>query len=120
MTTPNKNIYTAKWARFVFGQDMNPCPKCGGYNLATRIPIKIDLDENDDAPTTIKKWVKAQQEGPILEGIAYIVCQDCFHRGPEFDCGHMGYDEVMKSPDASKEIKRLWNNQANDESEDNQ
>ena len=104
--------YTAQHAEFVFKQPMNHCPKCGGYNLAYRVPIRIEHDENDDARALLRKWAKAHREGPVLEGIAYIVCQECFHRGPCFDCSHMSYDEVMKSHDVAKEVKRLWNSQA--------
>jgi len=103
--------YTAQRAKFRFGQPMNPCPKCGGYNLGTKVPIRIDHDENDDARALLRKWAKAHREGPVLKGIAYIVCQDCFHQGPHFDCSHMSYDEVMKSHDVAKEVKRLWNSQ---------
>lgn len=102
--------YTAQRAKFTFGQQMNPCPKCGGYNLGTRVPIKIDCT-SDDPKTILKEWLKAHKSGPVLEGYACIVCQDCFHHGPHFDCSHMSYDEVMKSHDVPKEVKRLWNSQ---------
>lgn len=33
----------AKRAAWVYGQPMNPCPSCGGYNMKPQTPIKIEL-----------------------------------------------------------------------------
>ena len=111
MSEPRNKQYNAERAEFIFGQKMEPCPNCGGYHFAYRVPIRIDVDNDDNAREWIKKLAIAYRNGPVMEGIAYIVCCDCQHRGPEFNCSHLSYDDVMKSEDVANEIKRLWNSQ---------
>lgn len=103
-----KNV-TAKQAEFIFGQPMNPCPKCGSYNLSYRTPIVLDVTDDDSPKAILGKYAKALRQGPVLEGPVYMICSDCLHRGPAIDCSHMTYDEMKKSKDVAKKVKAAWN-----------
>ena len=73
--------YTAQRAKFRFGQPMNPCPKCGGYNLGTKVPIRIGHDENDDARALLRKWAKAHREGPVLKALRTLYAKTASIKG---------------------------------------
>jgi len=97
---------------FIFGQDMEPCPKCGSYNLKHQTPIKIDQPLPDDMAGIVAAWARARKVGKtLLEGPCYLCCFDCFHKGPAMDCSGRTAEGVGKCPTAAREIKRLWNEQ---------
>ncbi len=111
--------YTVKTAESRFGAPMNPCPMCGSYNMATRAPIQMNLSRDDDAKTTVKKWAKANWDGSAyLEGPVYIVCQDCFHRGPAVDCSGKRSCEVMGDREIYAKMRDLWNGQKTEKREE--
>jgi hypothetical protein len=104
------NIFTdpAKRTEWIFGETMIPCPKCGSYNLKNQTPIKLDISADDEPREIMRKWAKATGE---LEGPCYIVCWDCKHRGPSFDCSGRTLQDVIMDPQVYAEMKRLWNSQ---------
>ncbi len=103
-----------KRCEWIFGQPMKPCPKCGGYNLAHRVPIRIDepLPADLDARKMLGIWARARAKGATpLEGIAHLVCKDCGHKGPTVDVQGRTTEDVGKDPVVAADVKRLWNNQ---------
>lgn len=80
----------AKRAEFIFGQPMNPCPRCGGYKMIYQTPIDSEMK---------------------LKGPVWIMCEECFHDGPKLDCAGMTREQVGRDPLVAKEVKRLWNEQ---------
>lgn len=99
-------------AEFIFGQPMQPCPKCGSYNLRSQTPIVCDFDADDTPRQTLGKWARATKEGATpLQGPVFVMCVDCRHRGPAVDCTGCTSEEVGQDPQVAAEMKRLWNEQ---------
>ena len=106
----------AKRAEFVFGQPMQPCPKCGGYNLRSQTPIDCHILPTDTAKELLGKWARATKDGATrLEGPVFIMCGDCRHKGPAVDCSGRTREEVGQDPLVSAEMKRLWNEQSSND-----
>ena len=104
----------AKRAEYVFGQPMQPCPKCGSYSLIHQAPIKMDvpISADDTAKQILGKWARAVRSGSTpLEGPVYIMCQECFHKSPSVDCRGRTSESVGRDPVVAKQVKRLWNDQ---------
>jgi hypothetical protein len=104
----------AKRAEFVFGQPMKPCPKCGSYSLIHQTPIKMaePITAGDSAKQAVGKWAREMSRGdPQMEGPVFIMCRDCFHKGPSMDCTGMTRSQVGQSREVSDTVKRLWNDQ---------
>lgn len=105
--------YTAATARMIFGQEMKPCPNCGGYQLKYQTPIRIDLKPEDGAKQILGKWARAIRAGATeLQGPCYLMCWDCRHKGPSLDCTGRTSEDVGKDPKVATEVKHLWNTQA--------
>ena len=105
-------IDTKRRAEMIFGQPMNPCPKCGSYNLRYRTPIQMEAPESDDPKALLGAWARATKSGNTpLEGPCYLMCRECRHEGPAVDCTGRTSEDVGKDPEVAKEIKRLWNAQ---------
>lgn len=105
----------AERCEFVFGQPMQPCPKCGSYRLTYQTPIKLaePLPDKPDAKALLRAWARAHREGsPMLEGPVYIACQECWHHGPALDCSGRTSDDVSHDVAVASEVKRLWNEAA--------
>lgn len=101
-------------AKFVFGQEMKACPKCGGYNIKNQTPIKLKelIQPTDGAKQILGKWTRTVMAGNTpLEGTAFIMCFTCGHKGPSVDCSGRTSEDVGKDPVVAAEMKRLWNNQ---------
>lgn len=101
-----------KRAEFVYGQPMNPCPKCGSYNMKYQLPIKFDEEIDMDSPKSIvAACVKSWKDGAELEGSFYMMCFTCFHKGHSLDVSGRTSEDVQSDPKANAEVKRLWNSQ---------
>lgn len=116
MSTASPRRYTAERARFVFGQDMQPCPACGSYHLGFSTPIKLDGPLADTADGILRQWAKARRAGAgagatPLEGTCRIMCRDCGHIGPAVDVTGRTAEDVGKDPEVAAETKRRWNRQ---------
>jgi hypothetical protein len=102
----------AKRAEWVYGQPMAPCPTCGSYNMAPRMPINMDVTGNETVPQMLSKWAQATNSGAThLQGLAYYVCRDCGHHGPAVDCAGRTSEECRADRQLNAEMKRLWNTQ---------
>lgn len=105
---------TKEWTKFIFKQEMNPCPKCKSYDMWYQTPIKIEeeIPANFTAKQLISIWARATKEGKTpLEGPCYMMCRNCGHKGPSVDCTGRTSEDVGKDPIVAKKIKELWNNQ---------
>lgn len=99
-------------AKWVYGQPMEPCPACGSYNMKPQIPIRMTTTGNETIPQIVGKWARAAKAGATpLEGSAYYVCWDCFHRGPAVDCTGRTSEDARQDRTLNAEMKRLWNMQ---------
>lgn len=104
--------YTAARARFVFGQDMQPCPKCGSFHIGYSTPIKLEGATPSDAKGWLAAWAKARKQGATpLEGTACIMCRECAHCGPPVDVSGRTAEDVGRDPVVATEAKRRWNAQ---------
>jgi len=104
----------AERCAWVFGQPMEPCPKCGSYKLTYQTPIKLDepLPDDLDAKKLLGAWARARSGGATpLEGTSYLMCKDCWHKGPSVDVSGRTSEDVGRDPAVATEIKRLWNAQ---------
>lgn len=114
-TTPNTAMkYTAARTKFIFTQEMQPCPACGSYHLgySTPIQMKEPITADDSAKQILGKWARAVKDGhTMLEGPVRIVCRDCHHKGPAMDCTGRTSEEVGRDKAVADEVKRLWNSQ---------
>ena len=102
-------------AKFVFGQPMKPCPKCGSYSLIHQTPIKMaePITAADSAKQAVGKWAREMLRGdPEMEGPVFIMCRECFHKGPAVDCTGMTREQVGQSSKIAADVKRLWNEQS--------
>jgi hypothetical protein len=101
-------------ARFVFGEPMKACPKCGGYHLGYSTPIKLDGPLPGTAKGILSAWAKARKGGATpLEGTACIMCRSCGHTGPTVDVRGRTAEDVGQDPRVASECKRLWNGEEN-------
>lgn len=108
------NRYTKERAAFIFGQDMEPCPRCGSYHIGYSTPIKMaePITPQDGARQILGKWARATQSGHTpLEGPVRLVCRECGHQGPALDCTGRTSEDVGCDPAVAAEVKRLWNTQ---------
>jgi len=110
-----KSSRTAASAKFVFGQDMKPCPKCGSFNMFWQTPIKMDKEPilpTDTAKQLLGKWARAIKDGHTpLEGPVFLMCRDCYHKGPSVDCSGRTSEDVGSDRKVADKVKRLWNTQ---------
>jgi len=98
----------------VFGQKMQACPGCGGYNIGYDTPIQINepVPENPTARQILGIYARSIKDGEtMLQGPCCIRCRSCGHKGPALDCSGRTSEEVGQSVEAAAEMKRLWNNQ---------
>lgn len=110
--------YTADRARFVFGQEMKACPKCGGYNIGYSTPIKLDGPMPDTAKGMLAAWAKARKGGSTpLEGTCRITCRGCGHLGPAVSVEGRTAEDVGRDKAVAAETKRLWNSEQNDQAQ---
>ena len=74
----------AERCEWIFGQQMNACPKCGGYNLIYQTPIIMeDVPENFTPKQLLGAWARARKGGNTpLEGVMFLMCRGCGHKGP--------------------------------------
>ncbi len=101
----------AQRAQIIFGEPMEPCPKCGSYDIRHQTPIVMDMPDNPtDTKAWVKAWYKATENGETpLQGPVYIECSDCLHKGPSLDCSGRTSEDVRSDPKVGREVKRLWN-----------
>jgi len=101
-------------ARFVFGQEMKACPKCGGYNIGFSTPIKLNGPLPDSAKGMLAAWAKARKGGATpLEGTCRIMCRSCGHLGPAVNVEGRTAEDVGRDKAVCAEVKRLWNSEQN-------
>jgi hypothetical protein len=101
-------------ARFVFGQEMKACPKCGGYNIGFSTPINGPLP--DSAKGMLAAWAKARKGGATpLEGTCRIMCRSCGHLGPAVNVEGRTAEDVGRDKAVCAEVKRLWNSEQNNQ-----
>jgi len=99
-------------AAWIYGQSMQPCPKCGSYNMKPQTPIQMDADGSESAKQILGKWARATKAGATpLEGPCYYMCWDCGHKGPAVDCTGRTREAVGADRAVNTEMKRLWNSQ---------
>lgn len=80
--------------------------------MKPQIPIRMDVSEKDTAKQIVGKWARAIKSGATqLEGPAYLMCFDCFHKGPSVDCTGRTSEDVARDKAVYDEMKRLWNTQ---------
>ena len=100
---------------FVFKQPMNPCPKCGAYDMFYSTPIDLDLGGVTDVRKLLGRWAKAHKEGRTpLKGTSCMMCRKCGHCGPSVDVSSRTSEDVGSDPIVAAEVKRLWNSQVNE------
>ena len=100
-------------AAWVYGQPMQPCPKCGSYNMKPQMPIQMELSGCETTPQLLGKWAQATKAGATpLQGPAYYICWDCLHEGPAVDCTGRTSENARQDRALNDEMKRLWNTQA--------
>lgn len=103
----------ASRAAWVYGQPMEPCPKCGSFNMKPQMPIQIELTGKESAPHLVAKWAKTIRAGSTpLEGPCYYMCWNCLHKGPSVDCTGRTSEDARQDAALNSEMKRLWNTQA--------
>ena len=106
--------YTAQRAKISFGQSMQPCPKCSGFNFRYQTPIKMKepILATDSAKQLLGKWARSTKDGNTpLEGPVFIMCFDCGHKGPAMDCTGRTSEDVGRDKAVADTVKRLWNDQ---------
>lgn len=103
----------ASRAAWIYGQRMEPCPKCGSFNMKPQMPIKMALTGVETVREVLGKWVNAIKGGATpLEGPCYYICGDCKHKGPAVDCTGRTSEDCRQDKRLNAEMKRLWNEQA--------
>lgn len=102
----------ASRAAWVYGQRMEPCPKCGSYNMKPQMPIQIELSGLESPAQLLGRWARATKAGATpLQGPCYYACWDCFHKGPAVDCTGRTSEDCRQDRALNAEMKRLWNTQ---------
>lgn len=102
----------AQRAEFIYGQPMNPCPKCGSYNMKPQIPIVMEQAGGDSIKKLLGNYARATSKGATqIQGTAYYTCWDCFHKGPSVDCTGRTSEDCRSDKELNSEMKRLWNSQ---------
>jgi hypothetical protein len=101
---------------FVFGQPMQPCPKCGAYDMFYSTPIDLDFGNETDPAKILGKWAKARARGAKiggtpLKGTCCMMCRKCGHTGHSVDVRGRTSEDVGADPKVASEVKRLWNSQ---------
>lgn len=102
---------TQQHAEFAFGCKMNPCPKCGSWNIKYQVPIEIDIPKGASARQILSAWAREQAKGPRLKGYGFIMCFDCGYKGPHVSTEGMTYGQANKSVEFADKMKAAWNNQ---------
>ncbi len=105
-----------KRCEFVFGQPMQPCPKCGEYDMFYSTPIELDLEGVTHPRAILGLWARAvrsssERGGTPLKGTCCMMCRKCGHTGPSVDVRGRTSEDVGSDPIVAAEVKRLWNNQ---------
>lgn len=104
--------HTKESARFIFGQEMQPCPKCGSYNIGWQTPIVCDVTGQESIRELLAKFARTTKAGTTpLQGPVYLHCRDCLHKGPALDCSGRTREEIGQDRAVAAEVKRLWNEQ---------
>lgn len=99
-------------AAFIFGQPMEPCPACGGYKMRAFVPLALDIQDEATPHQILGKWARAARSGNAkLQGIAYLGCDGCGHKGPAVDVSGRTSEDCRKDRALYAEMKRLWNAQ---------
>ncbi len=100
-------------AAWIYGQPMQPCPKCGSYDMKPQTPIVMHLAGTERPRQLLGKWARATKQGATpLDGPCYYQCWDCGHKGPAVDCTGRTSEDVRADRAVNAEMKRLWNSQA--------
>ena len=84
------------------------CPACGSWNLKPQTPIDVEIDITD-VRKALGQYARAVKTGATpLQGPCYIMCFDCFHKGPSVDCSGRTSEDVGCDKAVFDEMKRLW------------
>ena len=84
------------------------CPSCGSWNLKPQTPIDVDIDITD-VRKALGQYACAIKAGATpLKGPCYIMCFDCFYKGPSVDCSGRTSEDVGCDKAVFDEMKRLW------------
>lgn len=103
---------TEKHAKYIYGDYMTPCVKCGSWDFMPQTPIKLkeNLPENFTPKQLLGVYARAVKGGQTeLLGPCYFICKSCGHKGPAVDCTGLTREFVGKNPEIYAEMKRLWN-----------
>ena len=84
------------------------CPACGSWNLKPQTPVDVEIDITD-VRKALGQYARAIKAGATpLIGPCYIMCFDCFHKGPSVDCTGRTSEDVGRDKAVFDEMKRLW------------
>jgi len=100
-------------AAFIHGQPMEPCPKCGGYDMQPQIPVRLSVPDSATPREVLTVYFQSAAAGPAaaVEGPAYFQCGSCWHKGPAVDCTGRTSDDCRKDARLYAQMKALWNGQ---------
>ena len=102
-------------AAFIHGQRMEPCPKCGSYEMEPQIPVRLAVSPAATPREALVAYVRSSAAGPlVVEGPAYYQCGSCGHKGPAVDCTGRTSDDCRRDPILYSKMKALWNGQRKD------
>jgi hypothetical protein len=105
----------AERCAWVFRQEMEPCPKCGSFELRYQVPIVLPGEVGDTPKELVSAWAKATRSGSTeLEGVAYLQCGECLCRGPVIDVSGRTSEDVRSDPVVAQAIKDVWNKHSAD------
>lgn len=107
---------TKERAKFVYGQEMEPCPKCGSYDMKPQTPIKLNEEfskkDLENPKKLLGQWARKKMTGEDwLEGPCYFMCFECGHKGPSVDCSGRTSTEIGQDRQVYAKMKELWNTQ---------
>ncbi len=104
--------HTKENTKFIFGQEMQPCPKCGSYNIGYQTPIVCEVTGHESIRELLTKFARATKAGATpLQGPVYLHCRECSHKGPAVNCSGRTVEEIGQDRTVAAEVKRLWNEQ---------
>ena len=99
-------------AAFIHGQRMDPCPKCGSYEMQPQIPVRLAISDQATPREVLATYVRSATAGPlVVEGPAYFQCGSCWHKGPSIDCTGRTSEDCRKDAKLYAQLKALWNGQ---------
>jgi hypothetical protein len=84
------------------------CPACGSWNLKPQTPVDVKIDITD-VRKALGQYARSIKNGATpLKGPCYIMCFDCFHKGPAVDCSGRTAEDVSRDKSVFDEMKHLW------------